>query len=54
MQLIHREREQAEAFLQSMPNTSRSMDQSAHQLLADPLIFLRRWIGEVWLASVSF
>ncbi|PVD32717.1 hypothetical protein C0Q70_08162 [Pomacea canaliculata] len=42
VQLIHREREQAEAFLQSVPNTSRSMDQSAHQLLADPLIFLRR------------
>ncbi|KAK7475022.1 hypothetical protein BaRGS_00033703 [Batillaria attramentaria] len=53
VQLIHQEKEKAELLLKSVPNTARSMDQSARQLLADPLIFLRRWIGEGFVSVVD-
>lgn len=46
IQLIHREKEKAEELLQMVPDSTRSLDKSSWQLLADPLIFLRRWIGE--------
>lgn len=57
VQLIHQEKEKAEALLQSVPNTTRSIEPlhniQAKQLLADPLIFLRRWVGEGFVSILD-
>lgn len=48
MQLIHQEKSEAEALLKLTPGSDQSKAMSK-QLLADPVIFLRKWIGEVRL-----
>ncbi|RUS81425.1 hypothetical protein EGW08_010809 [Elysia chlorotica] len=51
VQLLHQERERAEAILQSSSTATPRAPSSSTQFLADPSIFLRRWIGEEsWLA----
>lgn len=46
MQLLHEEKAKAEMLLQTTPGGVREQEMSA-ELLADPLVFIRRWIGEV-------
>ena len=46
VQLLHEEKAKAEMLLQSTPGGVREQEMSA-SLLADPLVFVRRWIGEV-------
>lgn len=46
VQLLHEEKAKAEMLLQSTPGGVREQEMSA-ALLADPLVFIRRWIGEV-------
>ncbi|KAK7088191.1 uncharacterized protein [Littorina saxatilis] len=53
IQMIHQEKEKAEELLQNVPETARSMNPSSRQLLADPLIFLRRWIGEGFVSVLD-
>jgi hypothetical protein len=48
--LIHREKAKAEALLRQDPNAKPNFQQQSDvRLLADPLIFIRKWIGEVQL-----
>ena len=46
VQLINAERAKAEALLKVTPGGARQHEMSV-ELLADPLVFIRRWIGEV-------
>ena len=55
VQLIHEEKSKAERMLQtsssgdsgSRNSGSKKEDYRSLSLLADPLVFIRRWIGEV-------
>ncbi|KAL8583033.1 hypothetical protein ACOMHN_051197 [Nucella lapillus] len=54
VQMIHQEREKAEELMQTTGHTTaRSMDSLSWQLLADPLIFIRRWIGEGFVSVLD-
>ncbi|XP_076453203.1 uncharacterized protein LOC143288510 isoform X2 [Babylonia areolata] len=53
IQMIHQEREKAEELMQTGHSTARSTDSASWQLLADPLIFLRRWIGEGFVSVLD-
>ena len=44
MQLIHEEQVKAQELLAATPNQSKKM---SRELLANPRIFLRKWVGEV-------
>lgn len=44
--LIHRERSKAEELLAAKEGSKRLIEMS-RELLTDPLIFLRKWLGEV-------
>lgn len=46
VQLISVEKAKAEELLKATPGSMREQGMKT-ELLADPLIFLRRWIGEV-------
>ncbi|XP_052800410.1 uncharacterized protein LOC128231514 isoform X2 [Mya arenaria] len=50
--LIHEEKAKAEQLLKSTPGGQREQEMSA-ELLADPLIFLRRWIGEGFVSVLD-
>ena len=52
VQLLHEEKAKAEALVQSTPGGQREKEMSS-QLLADPLVFIRRWIGEVSFKDYS-
>ncbi|XP_052270374.1 uncharacterized protein LOC127871467 isoform X3 [Dreissena polymorpha] len=50
--LIHEEKQKAELLLQSTPGGDREQEMSA-ELLADPLVFIRRWIGEGFVSALD-
>ncbi|XP_035828352.1 uncharacterized protein LOC101850990 [Aplysia californica] len=52
VQLLHQEREKGEALMKTSTNTPRAASSST-QFLADPSIFLRRWIGEGFVSIVD-
>ncbi|XP_046568194.1 LOW QUALITY PROTEIN: uncharacterized protein LOC124276591 [Haliotis rubra] len=52
VQLIHEEKSKAEALYQATPGTLRT-DITATELLANPLIFFRRWIGEGFISVLD-
>ena len=55
MHLIHREKAKAEALLRSDPKARPQTQQPEDvRLLADPLIFIRKWIGEVGTPGVLY
>jgi len=53
IQLISVEKAKAEELLKATPGSIREITMST-ELLADPLVFLRRWIGEVIIYLHSF
>ncbi|GFO41253.1 hypothetical protein PoB_006775800 [Plakobranchus ocellatus] len=53
VQLLHQERERAEAILQSSTTATPRAPSSSTQFLADPTIFLRRWIGEGFVSVLD-
>ncbi|KAH9512915.1 hypothetical protein Btru_036992 [Bulinus truncatus] len=53
LQLLHQEREKAEALLQMMSTNTPRAPSSSTQFLADPTIFLRRWIGEGFVSVLD-
>ncbi|KAK3710497.1 hypothetical protein RRG08_021313 [Elysia crispata] len=53
VQLLHQERERAEAILQSSSAATPRAPSSSTQFLADPSIFLRRWIGEGFVSVLD-
>ncbi|CAL1547704.1 unnamed protein product [Lymnaea stagnalis] len=53
VQLLHQEREQAEALLQLTTTNTPRAPSSSTQFLADPTIFLRRWIGEGFVSVLD-
>ena len=53
MFLISEEKSKAEELLKATPGGKREEDMT-NMLLADPLVFLRRWIGEVSDTSLSY
>ncbi|XP_053375803.1 uncharacterized protein LOC123533294 isoform X1 [Mercenaria mercenaria] len=52
VQLLHEEKAKAELLLQTTPGGVREQEMSA-QLLADPLVFIRRWIGEGFVSILD-
>lgn len=46
MHLISSEKAKAEELLKATPGSKRE-EYMSNELLADPLVFIRRWIGEV-------
>lgn len=52
VQLLHEEKAKAEMLLQTTPGGVREQEISA-QLLADPLVFIRRWIGEGFVSVLD-
>jgi hypothetical protein len=56
--LIHQEKEKAQELIDAKmevpPETPRSKEslKLTRPLLADPVVFLRKWIGEVILCSI--
>ncbi|KAK6967406.1 hypothetical protein BgiMline_027221 [Biomphalaria glabrata] len=53
VQLLHQEREKAEALLQLTSTNTPRAPSSSTQFLADPTIFLRRWIGEGFVSVLD-
>lgn len=52
VQLLHEEKAKAELLLQTTPGGMKEQEMSA-QLLADPLVFIRRWIGEGFVSILD-
>ncbi|KAK6190965.1 hypothetical protein SNE40_002721 [Patella caerulea] len=52
VQMIHQEKAKAEAILLANPGTSRDEGMST-DLLADPIIFIRRWVGEGFVSVLD-
>ena len=52
VQMIHQEKTEAERLLAATPGSKESLAMSK-TILADPRIFLRKWVGEVWM-QVTF
>lgn len=49
LHLISSEKAKAEELLKATPGSKRE-EVMSNELLADPLVFIRRWIGEVCIS----
>lgn len=52
VQLIHQEKVKAERLLQATPESVKEEEMSV-QLLSDPIVFVRRWIGEGFVSILD-